>query len=106
MFSRILTMHPKSNSITKLTTALEEQVLPQLRKQEGFKDEIFFLSPDTKDAVVISFWDRKEQAEAYGRTAYPQVLQSVKDLLEETPQVKNYDIVSSTFIKTGVKATV
>ena len=101
MFSRILTMHPKPDSITQLTKTLEEQVLPQLRKQEGFKDEIFFLSPDTKDAVVISFWDRKESAEAYNRTAYPQVLQSVKDLLEGSPLVKTYDIVSSTFFKTA-----
>ena len=101
MFSRILTMHPKSNCITQLTKTLEEQVLPQLRKQEGFKDEIFFLSPDTKDAVVISFWDRKENAETYNRTAYPQALQSVKDFLEESPQVKTYDIVSSTFFKTA-----
>ena len=106
MFSRILTMHPKTSSITQLTTTLEQQVLPELRKQEGFKDEIFFLSPDTKDAVVITFWDRKENAESYNRTAYPQMLQTVKDLLEEAPQVKTYDIVSSTFAKTAVKATV
>jgi quinol monooxygenase YgiN len=106
MFSRILTMHPKPNSITHLTKALEEQVVPQLRKQEGFMDEICFVSPDAKDAFVITFWDRKEHAEAYGRTAFPQVLQVVKNFLEESPQTKAYDVVSSTFLNTVVKASV
>ena len=106
MFSRVITMHPKSGSATQLTKTIEDQVLPVLRKQEGFQNEISFLSPDTKDAIVISFWDRQEHADAYGRTAYPQVLQSVKSLLEDTPQVKNYDILNSTFQKTAVKAVI
>jgi quinol monooxygenase YgiN len=106
MFSRIVTMHPKSSSVTQLTKALEDQILPILRKQEGFQNEISFLSPDTKDAVVISFWDRQEHADAYARTAYPQVLQSIKNLLEDTPHVKNYDILSSTFQKVAVKAAI
>lgn len=106
MFSRIVTLRPKTNTVLQLTKALEEQVLPMLRKQDGFQDEICLISPDKNKAMVISFWGRKEQAEAYGRTAYPQVLETVKHLLEEAPVVKNYDILSSTFYKTAEKATI
>ena len=103
MFSRIVTMRPKSNSITALMKALDEQVLPLLRKQEGFRDEICLLSSDTKKAIVISFWDRKEQAEAYGRTVYPKVLETVEKHLDDTPMVKNYEVFSSTFYKMAIK---
>lgn len=106
MFSRIVTMRPKAGSSTKLTQMLEDQILPILRKQAGFKDEISLLSPDATKAIVVSFWDGKEQADAYGRTVYPQVLEMAKDLLEEDPIVKNFEVVSSTFYKTAVKATV
>ena len=106
MFSRIVTMRPKTDSIVQLTKMLDEQILPILRKQEGFRDEVCLLSEDTSKAVIVSFWDRKEQAETYGRTVYPQILESVKKLLDETPVVRNYDVLSSTFHKLAEKATV
>lgn len=60
-----------------------------LRKQEGFKDEAFFVSPSGTDAIAISLWDRPESAESYSRTAYPQMLQALADMLDGTPQVKS-----------------
>lgn len=106
MFSRIITMHPKPNSIAQLAKAVEEQVLPMLRKQEGFKDEIFFVSPDGKDATAISLWDRRANAESYSHNAYPQVAQMVTNLLEGSPQVKTYDVVNSTWHKIAAQVTV
>jgi quinol monooxygenase YgiN len=99
MFSRIITMHPKPNSVAQLTKAFEEQVLPMLRKQEGFKDEIFFVSPDGKDATAISLWDRQSNAESYSHKAYPQVAEILTNLLEGSPQIKTYDVVNSTWYK-------
>ncbi len=106
MFSRIITMHPKPNSVAQLTKAVEEQVLPMLRKQEGFKDEFFFVSSDGKDATAISLWDRQANAESYSHKAYPQVAQILTNLLEGNPQVETYDVVSSTCHKIGVQVTV
>jgi quinol monooxygenase YgiN len=106
MFARIVTMRPKGNNILQLTKALEEQVLPVLRKQDGFEDEVCLISSDTKKAIVISFWQRQEQADKYATTTYPQILETVKHLLDDTPAVKSYDVFSSTFYKTAVKATV
>jgi hypothetical protein len=106
MFARIVTMRPKGNTILQLTKALEEKVLPVLRKQDGFEDEVCLVSPDSKKAIVISFWQRQEQADKYAAVAYPQILESVKHLLEETPVLKSYDVLSSTFYKTPAKTTV
>lgn len=106
MFSRIVTMHLKPNNVVQLTKTVEEHVLPLLRKQEGFKDAIFFVSPDGRDATAISLWDRKENADAYSAKAYPQVLQTIASLYDASPQVKTYDVFSSTFHKIVATAAV
>ena len=105
MFSRIVTMHLKPNRVAEFTKNLEERVLPILRKQEGFKDEFCLVAPDGLEAVAISLWDRKENAESYRSTAYPQVVQALTDFLVETPQTKHYNVTSSTFHKITAKAT-
>ena len=46
---------------------VETDVLPVLRKQNGFKDEITFLAGDRAEAVAISLWDRKENTDNYSR---------------------------------------
>jgi hypothetical protein len=99
MFSRIVTMRLKPNNVDQLTKIVEDQVLPLLRKQEGFKDEVFFVSPDGRDAIGMSLWDRKENAESYSNRAYPQVIQALTNVLEGNPQVKHYEVFSSTFHK-------
>jgi hypothetical protein len=106
MFSRVITMHLKPNSVSHLAKAVEEQVLPILRKQEGFKDEIFFVSPDGKNATAISFWDRQANAESYSDKAYPQVARILTDLVEGSPQVKTYDVYNSTCHKITAPVTV
>lgn len=106
MFSQIVTMHLKPHHVADLTKAVEEKVLPLLRKQEGFKDAIFFASPGGMEAISVSFWDRKENADSYSDKTYPQVLQSLTTLLEGIPQVKTGDVINSTFHKIAAQATV
>jgi len=98
-------MHLKPNNVAELTKTVEERVLPLLRKQEGFKDELVFVSTDGSQVIAISLWDRKEHAESYGSKTYPQVLQTLGSLLEGTPQVKTYDVTNSTFHKVGARVT-
>jgi heme-degrading monooxygenase HmoA len=101
MFARNVTLHLKADKANEFTRTLETDVLPMLRKQPGFKDEITFLASDRDEAVAISLWDRKESAEAYSRETYPQVLQKLERLVEGTPQVDSYEVANSTFHKIG-----
>jgi hypothetical protein len=99
-------MNLKPNRVAELTKTVEERVLPLLRKQEGFKDEIFFVSPDGTEAVGISLWDRMENAESYSGKAYPQVLEALTNVLDRSPQVKTYEVINSTFHKIAAKVAV
>jgi hypothetical protein len=99
MYARNVTMHLKANTAGQFTQTLEKDVLPLLRKQNGFKDEISFVAPDRSEAVAISLWDRKENADNYSRDIYPQVLKSLTKVLEGTPKVESYEVSNSTFHK-------
>jgi hypothetical protein len=94
-------MHLKANRAGEFTQTLEKDVLPLLRKQNGFKDEISFVAPDRSEAVAISLWDRKENADNYSRDVYPQVLTNLAKVVEGTPKVEGYEVSNSTFHRIG-----
>ena len=99
MYARNVSMHLKANRAGEFTQTFEKEILPLLRKQNGFKDEISFVAPDRSEAVAISLWDRKESADTYSRNVYPQVLTTLSKLVEGTPKVEAYEVSNSTFHK-------
>src|SRR5436853_232658 len=101
MHARNVSIHLKANTAGEFTRTLEKDVLPVLRKQTGFKDEISFLTSDRSEAVAISLWDRKEDADNYNRDIYPQVLTSLAKVVEGTPKVQAYEVSNSTFHKSS-----
>jgi len=100
MFARHVSMVLRPNSVAEFTRTIENEIIPRLRKQQGFKDEITLVV-----AVGISLWDQKEHAEAYNRTTYPQVLELLLErVVEGTPEVKTYEVANSTFHKIAARA--
>src|SRR5439155_6169420 len=89
-------MRLKPNTMAEFTQTIEKRILPILRKQKGFRDEITFIAPGGTEAVGISLWDSREQAEAYNSSGYPEVLKELNKLVEATPNVKTYDVANST----------
>ena len=103
MYARNVTMHLKADKAADFTRTLENEVLPMLRKQNGFKDEITFVAPNGTEALAISLWENRENAEAYGRDTYPAVLTSLAMVVEGTPKVESYEVSNSTFHKIASK---
>jgi hypothetical protein len=104
MYARNVTLHLKANAAPEFTRTLETDVLPILRRQNGFKDEITFVAPDRSEAVAISLWDRKESADTYGRDTYPQVLKSLAKVVEGTPVIQNFEVGNSTCHKIAARS--
>jgi hypothetical protein len=105
MFARKVSMHLKPNSIAEFTQRLEKEVIPLLRKQKGFQDEITFVAPSGTQAFGISLWERAENAEAYNRGTYPEVTRLLATVVEGTPQVETYEVSNSTFHKIAAAVT-
>jgi quinol monooxygenase YgiN len=99
MFSRIVSMQVKPNAHNEFSKLFEEEIIPSLRKQQGFKDEILFVDPGGPEVVAISLWESKENAETYNRTSYPEVLKTLSKVIERTPEVKTFQVGYSTFHK-------
>jgi hypothetical protein len=97
MFARNVSFHLKPGRSTEFTRLLDLEIIPLLRKQKGFQHELALVAPGGADAVTISVWDVKENAETYARGAYPGVLKTLDQVLEGTPQVQMYDVSNSTF---------
>ena len=106
MFARNVSMRLKPNSVTEFTKTLENEIIPLLRKQKGFQDEITFVVPGGTEAVGVSLWDQKENAEAYDRGTYPQVLNALSKVIEGTPKVQAYEVSNSTFHHIAARAAV
>ncbi len=99
MYARSISVHLKPNSVADFTRLIENETLPLLRKQKGFQDEITFVVPGGREAVGISLWDLKENAEAYGRDGYPGAMKALANVVEGSPQVRTYEVANSTFHK-------
>jgi hypothetical protein len=104
MFARNVSIHLKSNMLSDYTRTFDNDVLPLLRKQNGFKDEITFADAGEVDVTAISLWENKTDAEAYNTNTYPQVLKTMARFIEGTPKVQTSDVVNSTFHKIAVHA--
>ncbi len=99
MFARNVSIRLKTNSSAEFTKQIEHETIPMLRKHKGFEGEVTFLASGGTDAVAISFWDSKENADAYARTGYPEVLNTLNKVVEGTPKVQTYEVASSTLHK-------
>ena len=106
MFARTVSLQLKPNSVAEFTQIIETDIIPLLRKQQGFQDEIAFVVPDGTEAVSISVWDQQAQAEAYHRGTYPAVLKALANVVQGTPQVHAYAVSNSTFHKIVAPVTV
>jgi len=105
MFARRVYMHLKPNSVAEFTGKIEKDVVPTLRKQKGFQDEITFVAPSGTEAFAISLWDRAESAEAYNRERYPEVAKLLATVIDGPPQVETFNVANSTFHKIAVAVT-
>ena len=97
MYTRVVEITSKSGRAREVCNTIEDKVVPILRKQTGFVDETVLVSDAEPNRVLgLSFWNSKEDAERYHREQYPQIHEMLKHLLETEPQIRTFDVQSST----------
>jgi hypothetical protein len=104
MFARHVSIHLKSNMLSDYTRNFENDTLPLLRQQKGFKDEITLSNPGSLDVVAVSLWDSRANAETYNTNTYPQVLKTIERMIDGAPKVQTFEAATSTFHKLAVAA--
>src|SRR6202795_3764556 len=104
MFARHVSIHLKSNMLSDYTRAFENDTLPLLRQQKGFKDEITLSNPGSLDVTAFSLWESKANPETYNTKTYPQVLRKFERMMDGTPKVQTFEAVTLSFHKVALAA--
>jgi heme-degrading monooxygenase HmoA len=104
MYTRVVSMQLKPNTAREFSELFGKEILPTLRKQPGFKDELLLVDPGGPEVIAISLWDSKENAETYNRATYAAVLKTLAKVTDGTPKVQTFKVAYSTFHKIAVGA--
>ena len=104
MFARIVTMPLKPGARSEFAKAIEKGAIPLLRTHRGFLDEIALVSPDGKTGYGISFWDSKENAEAYDRSGFNAVMKALDAVAAGPTQLQLCEVTNSTAHKVSMAA--
>ena len=99
MFARSVSLHLKPNRVEEFTRIVENEVIPMMRSLRGFQDKIVLVASGGLEANSLSIWDLKEDAEAYGRGTYREVVKALSMVVEGTPRVETREVSNSTFHK-------
>jgi len=104
MFARNVFINLRPNILSEFLKTMENEIVPLLRKQKGFQDEMTLSVPGGIEVVAVSFWDRKENAQGYDSSCYPKVLKILDEFLERAPHVRTFEVAGSTAQKRTARA--
>jgi quinol monooxygenase YgiN len=97
MFTRVVELTTKSGKSKELANNIDEKIVPTLKKQRGFVDEMVLVSDGEPNRILsVSFWNSREDAEQYHRDQYPKIRESVQHLLQGEPAVRTFEVHTST----------
>jgi len=94
MFARNAHFRMKSlDMAAEFTRTMENDILPLLRNEKGFKGEITLSNPGSLERISISLWENMSNAEAYNANVYPQVLKILSRVIDGTPKIRTFENV-------------
>ena len=56
MYTRNVRIKLRANSVPEFTRLLNQKIIPLLRTQKGFQDQITLVTSRCNEAIAISFW--------------------------------------------------
>jgi Antibiotic biosynthesis monooxygenase len=105
MFARKVSVRLRPDAAGRFLEKMEKQIIPLLRKQKGFLDELTLISQTGKEIYAYSFWESSEDAERYDRTAFREVTNLLTDVIDGAVRIHTYMVANSTFYKIAAAAT-
>lgn len=93
-FARTVHFQIKDGKKDEFNKVFTDDVLPILRKQDGFREELTLLNPER--CLGISLWNDRSSAQRYQDSTYPKVLNRLDPLIKDKPRVETYEVGVST----------
>lgn len=85
MYARNVNFQVKAGMQEDFLKTLNADVLPLLKKQDGFRDELTLMTGDR--GLGISLWTDLVSAGQYGAKVFPDVVKTLTPYLTEAPKV-------------------
>ena len=82
MYARKVSLCLKSESASQFLHKIEYEVIPLLRKQRGFLDQLILLSDSGKIVYVYTFWEGSEHAEKYDCATLPVLTKLLTEVID------------------------
>ena len=99
MFARKVSVRLKADAAGPFIQKMEDEIIPLLRKQKGFLDEVTLISQSGREIYAYSFWENSDNAETYERRTFRDVTNHIAGLIEGTVRIHTYMVANSTFHK-------
>src|SRR5216684_8369317 len=99
MFVRKVSMRLKSEAAAQFIRKMEDEIIPLLRKQKGFVDEMTLIAQSGKEVYAYSFWESSTDAENYEKNEFTQVTGLLSGVIEGALRIHTYMVANSTFHK-------
>lgn len=104
MLARKVSLRLKADAAGRFLQKMEDEIIPLLRKQQGFLDELTLLSHGGKEIYAYSFWESSEDAKRYDATAFREVTSLLAGIVEGPVRLHTYMVANSTFHKIAAAA--
>ena len=69
-------------------TLFRNEILPVLKKQDGFKDELLLVQD--QHVLAISVWNDMDSARKYESNTYPRLDKALRPVMSGTPTVETF----------------
>jgi heme-degrading monooxygenase HmoA len=69
-------------------TLFRNEILPTLKKQDGFKDEMLLVKD--QHVLAISVWNNADSARKYETVTYPQLDKKLRPVMSGNPTVETF----------------
>jgi len=99
MFVRKVSMRLKTESAAEFNRKMEGEIIPLLRKQKGFLDEMTLIPQSGREVYAYSFWENSADAETYEKNEFAQVTGMLAGVIEGALRIHTYMVANSTFHK-------
>ena len=93
MYARMTTFHLKIDKRLEAIDVFENSILPEAKKQNGFKGASFFVNKNAGKFVSITVWDSMEAAIENQKTGYYQrQIDKFSDLQVVVPEFESFAV--------------
>ncbi len=98
MYARMINLTFDETVTHDQAHALYQDLVAEFRAIDGFRGCAFMLMPSARRGVTITYWDDAERASRGGERALPMMIERMKGLLAEPPEIVGYEVVDQFMI--------